>query len=226
LYTNQTHAYFRAPHVYVGTAARFMPGRQVLTEAEAQAIDVHPSYFKDTSDAVLITTRGGANYDRTFLEAFVRPDVGARNWVSRTNYPALGVVQTGPAEMSVYVQHDYGQLSAHLERYTLRLDGFASVNAGYEGGELLTRPLIFAGQRLLLNFATSAAGSILVEIQDADGTPMAGHALDDAVELIGNEIERPYRWKSGDDISGLAGKPVRLRFVLKDADLYALRFGR
>jgi hypothetical protein len=224
LYTNQTHPYFRAPQLYVGTAARFMPGRQVLTDAEAAAIQVHPSYFKDTSDAVLITTRGGGIYDRTFLEALVRPGIGARNWVSRTNYPALGVVQTSPTEMSLYVQHDYGQPTAHLERYSLRLDGFASVNAGYEGGELITRPLKFAGKRLLLNFATSAAGAVRVEVQDADGKPLPGYALDDAPELIGNEIERAYRWKSGDDLSSLAGKPVRLRFVLKDADLYSLRF--
>jgi hypothetical protein len=201
-----------------------MPGRQVLTDAEAAAIQVHPSYFKDTSDAVLITTRGGGIYDRTFLEALVRPGIGARNWVSRTNYPALGVVQTSPTEMSLYVQHDYGQPTAHLERYSLRLDGFASVNAGYEGGELITRPLKFAGKRLLLNFATSAAGAVRVEVQDADGKPLPGYALDDAPELIGNEIERAYRWKSGDDLSSLAGKPVRLRFVLKDADLYSLRF--
>lgn len=225
LYTNQTHPYFRAPQIYIGTAARFMPGRQVLTDAEAQAIDVHPHYFKDTSDAVLITTRGGDVYDRTFLGAFVRPGIGARNWVSRTNYPALGVVPTGPAEMSVYVQHDYGQPTAHLARYTLRLDGFSSVQAGYEGGELITRPLTFAGRRLLLNFATSAAGSIRVEIQDAGGAPLDGYRLDDSLELIGNEIERPYRWKAGDDLGALAGKPVRLRLALKDADLFALRFG-
>ena len=224
LYTNQTQPYFRAPQIYVATAARFMPGRQVLTDQEAAAIQVHPSYFKDTSDAVLLATRGGDHYDRTFLEAFIRPGIGARNWVSRTNYPALGIVQTGPSEMSVYVQHDYGQPTAHLERYTLRLDGFASVSAGYAGGELVTQPLTFAGKRLLLNFATSAAGSIRVEIQDPAGKPLPGYSLEDARELIGNEIERPYRWTAGEDVAGLADRPVRLRFVLKDADLYSLRF--
>jgi hypothetical protein len=225
LYTNQTAPYFRAPHLYVATAARFMEGRQVLGADEARALGVDPLYFKDASDAVLLTTRGGAVYDRTFLESFIRPGIGARNWVSRTNYPALNVVQTGEAEMSVFVNQDYAQATAHLRRYSLRLDGFASVRAGFEGGELVTRPFTFQGKRLYLNFATSAAGSLRIAIQDPAGKPYAGFSLPDSVETIGNEIERAARWKAGADVSALAGKPVRLRVVLKDADLYAFRFG-
>jgi hypothetical protein len=225
LYTNQTHPYFRAPHLYVSIAARFMPGRQVLRDDQARAIHVDPSYFKDTSDAIFMTTRGTDIYDRTFLEGFIRPGIGPQNWVSRTNYPALNVVQTGPTEMSVYVNQDYAQPTAHLRRYSLRLDGFARVRANYSGGELLTKPLTFIGKRLQLNFATSAAGGIRVEVQDAAGKPIDGYALEDCTELIGNEMERSVAWKSGEDVSALAGRPVRLRFVMKDSDLFSLRFG-
>jgi hypothetical protein len=42
--------------------------------------------------------------------------------------------------------------------------------------------------------------------------------------LIGNEIEREARWKHGADVSKLAQQPIRLRLVMKDADVYALRF--
>jgi hypothetical protein len=224
LYTNQTHPYFRAPHIYLAVAARFVPGRQAISAEEAKAIGVSPGYYKDVSDAVLMTTRGGAVYDRTFLSSFVRPGIGARNWVSRTNYPALGIVQTGPTEMSLYVNQDYAQPTAHLRRYSLRLDGFASVRAPYEGGELVTKPLTFAGDRLLLNFSTSAVGGIRVEVQDAAGKAIPGFMLADSVETIGNEIERAVRWKSGASVGRLAGRPVRLRFVMKDADLFALRF--
>jgi hypothetical protein len=224
LYTNQTHPYFRAKHLYVATPARFLPGRQVLNDEQAKAIGVHPGYFRDCSDAVFMTSRGGAVYDRTFLEGFVRPGIGYENWVSRTNYPALNVVQTGPTEMSLYVQHNYGQPTAHLRRYSLRLDGFASVRAPYVGGELLTGPFVFSGRRLLLNFATSAAGGIKVELRDRTGRPLPGYGIDDCQELIGNEIERASTWKNGTDLSSLAGQPIRLRFVLKDADLFALRF--
>ena len=224
LYTNQTSPYFRAPHLLIAIAARFVPGRQVISEEQARAIHVDPSYFKDCSDAVLLTTRGGDRYDRTFMEGFVVPGIGPENWVSRTNYPGRNVVPTGPHEMSFYVNENYGQPTAHLRRYSLRLDGFACVRAPYEGGELVTKPLTFTGKELTLNFATSAAGGIRVEIQDEQGRALPGYALADAIETIGNEIERVVRWRSGSDLSALAGTPVRLRFVLKDARLYSLRF--
>jgi hypothetical protein len=225
LYTNQTHPYFRAPHLYVSIAARFMPGRQVLNDAQAAAIGVNPQYFRDTSDAVFMTSRGGAYYDREFLSGFIRPGIGANNWVSRTNYPALNVVQTGPTEMSVYVNQDYAQSTAHLRRYSLRLDGFASAQADYAGGELVTKPVVFQGRALSINFATSAAGGIRVELQRADGGPIAGFSREDAVEQIGNELDRIVSWKGGSDVSALAGQPVRLCFIMHDADLYAMSFG-
>ncbi|MHB0957873.1 MAG: hypothetical protein ACYC0X_19175 [Pirellulaceae bacterium] len=224
LYTNQTHPYFRAPHLYVAIAARFMPGRQVLTGAQAAAIGVNPQYFQDTSDAVFLTSRGEHVYDREFMNGFIRPGIGANNWVSRTNYPALNVVPTGPSEMSLYVNQDYAQPTAHLRRYSLRLDGFASAQADYAGGELVTRPLRFQGRALSMNFATSAAGGIRVELQHADGSPIPGFARGDAVEQIGNEIERVVSWTGGSDVSALAGQSIRICFVMHDADLFALRF--
>lgn len=224
IYTNQTHAYFRAPHIYIAVAARFMPGRQVLTEEQAKQLDVNPKYFKDCSDAVLMTSRGGNVYDRTFMEGFNRPGIGLQNWVSRSNYPALNVVQTGPSEMSLYIQHDYAQPTAHLRRYSLRLDGFVSVAAPYKGGSMTTKPFIFSGENLLLNFSTSAAGSIRVEIQDVNGKPIPDYSAEEARELIGNTIEHPASWKKGADVSSLAGRPVRLHFIMKDADLYSMQF--
>ena len=87
LYTNQTHPYYRAPHIYIGIAARFMPGRKVLTKKEAEILGVNPTYFNDCSDMVIISSRGGSAYQRTFMESFVRPGIGLENWVSRSNYP-------------------------------------------------------------------------------------------------------------------------------------------
>ncbi|TKJ34475.1 MAG: hypothetical protein CEE38_17865 [Planctomycetes bacterium B3_Pla] len=226
IYTNQTHSYFRASHIYIAVAARFLPGRQVISDEEAKIVNVNPNYFKDCSDAVLMTSRGGNVYNRTFMEGFIRPGIGLQNWVSRSNYPALNVVQTGPDEMSLYVQHDYAQPTAHLRRYSLRLDGFVSLNAPYKGGSMTTRPLVFTGKELVLNFSTSAPGFVRVEIQDAEGKPIPGYSLDEARELIGNYIEHPASWKNGTDVSALAGRRVRLRFVMKDADLYSFRFLR
>ena len=224
LYTNQTHAYFRAPHIYVAIAARFMPKRQVLNEEEALSLNVNPKYFKDCSDVVLMTSRGGNRYDRTFMESFIRPGIGLQNWVSRSNYPALNTVITGPTEMSIYVNQDYAQPTAHLRRYILRLDGFGSVNAGYNGGEMITKPLTFEGDKLLINYATSAAGEIKVEIQNEEGEVIPGFSADECQLIIGNEIDRNVSWGKDKNLNDLAGKVIRLRFLMKDADLYALKF--
>jgi hypothetical protein len=224
LYTNQTAPYYRAPHIYVAIAARFMPQRQVLSEKQALQLNVNPKYFNDCSDAVLMTSRGGNSYTRTFMDGFIRPGIGLQNWVSRSNYPALNVVQTGPAEMSVYLNQDYAQPTSHLHRYTLRIDGFISLNANYDGGELTTKPFRFTGDTLWLNFSTSAAGFIKVEMLDIEGKSLKGFEMENATELIGNEIEKAVSWQGNPDLMKLAGQAVRLRMVMKDADLYSLRF--
>jgi hypothetical protein len=224
IYTNQTSPYFRAPHLSVSIAARFMPGRQAISDAEAATIGVHPEYFHDCSDGVLLTTRGGLRYDRTFLEGFLRPGVGLEHWVSRDNYPGLNVVPTGAAEMSLYVNRRYGQPSAYLARYTLRTDGFASLRAPYAGGEMISKPIRFSGRQLELNYATSAAGFVRVELQSAQGGVIDGYRLEDCRELIGDRIARTVTWKGG-DLAALAGKAVRLRLQLKDAEVFSFRFG-
>jgi hypothetical protein len=98
------------------------------------------------------------------------------------------------------------------------------VNAPYKGGEFITKPLTFTGSKFTMNFSTGATGGVNVEFQDANGKPISGFALTDSVEQIGDEIERTVKWKSGDDVSKLAGQPIKLRFVMHDADLYALKF--
>ena len=224
LYTSQTHPYFRAPHLYVAVPMRFLPGRKVLTDEQARQLGVDPGYASDCAEAVFMTSRGGLRYTRTFLEGFIRPGLDLGNWASRAGLTALGVVPTGPSEMSLYKQAHYAQPTCHLLRYALRTDGFVSVNAPFYGGEFLTRPLTFTGRQLVLNIATSAAGSVRVELQDPQGKAIPGYALGDAVELIGDAIERAVSWKGGSDLGRLAGQPIRLRFVMKDADLYSLRF--
>jgi hypothetical protein len=224
LYTSQTHPYFRAPHLYVATPMRFLPGRKALTAEQARTLGVDPGYASDTAETVFMTTRGGHRYARTFMEGFIRPGPDLGNWASRAGLSALGIVPTGPAEMSLYKQAHYAQPGGHLVRHTLRTDGFVSVNAPFAGGEFVTKPLTFTGRELVVNFSTGAAGGVRVELQDAAGKPLPGFALADAVEQIGDEIERVVTWKSGREVSKLAGRPVRVRCAMRDADLYSLRF--
>ena len=221
LYTNQIHPYFRAPQIYVGIAARFMPGRQVLTAEEAKETGVHPEYFKDTADSVLLTSRGGNTVSRHFRNAILRPGYGLNHWVSRDNYPALNIVPTAEHEMSFYVNRHYGQPSSHLQRFVLRTDGLASLHAGWRGGEMTTKPFVVSGQKLEMNFATSAAGGVRVELQDADGVPLQGFTLGDCVEMIGDRIDRAVRWKTSEP---LPKGQVRMMIALRDADVYSFRF--
>jgi len=108
--------------------------------------------------------------------------------------------------------------------YVLRLDGFVSVHAGHEKGEFLTKPLKFAGKILELNYSTSGAGNIRVEIQDAKGRPIPGFALADCDPVQGDAIASIVKWKDNADVSQLVGRPVCLRFVMNEADLYSIRF--
>jgi len=227
LYVNNTQPYFRSPRLYIALQARILFHRQALTDEQAREVSPEPGGggVENISDTVLLTTRpGSTQYEFTFKESFVRPGIGYSNWTSRTNYAAIGIVSTGESEMSFYVQRDYGQKTAHLERMVLRLDGFASAHAPYAGGELVTRPFTFGGTALEINYSTSAAGAIRVELQDAGGRPIEGFTLADCSEIIGDEIKRTVAWNSGTDVSSLAGKPVRLRFRMKDADLFSFRF--
>ena len=139
-------------------------------------------------------------------------------------YIGVGVVPIGPTEMSVYFIEHYRRPSIRLRRGTLRTDGFVSVNAPYAGGEFVTKPLVFEGNELVVNYATSVAGGLRVEIQDVDGQPIDGYQLSQCVEMYGDEIERVVRWENGGNVGLLAGRPIRLHFVMAAADLYAIQF--
>lgn len=218
-YTNGIVQYARNPKYYIGLPMRFIHHR------ECNEIGFEPRKTDGFSDAVFMSSHDGQRWYRCFMEAFVRPGLEPHNWgnahINQT--PAWGILQTSPSEISVYWQEDAdGQPS--LRRGTVRRDGFASVNATYGGGEFVTKPIVFKGNRLLLNVATSVVGAIRVEIQDAAGKPIPGYTLDECPRIFGDELERPVGWKNGADVSKLAGKPVRLRFVMKDADLFAFSF--
>lgn len=114
---------------------------------------------------------------------------------------------------------------AVISRVVLRRDGFTSVRGAYVGGEFVTPPVIFAGKQLLVNIDTSATGIARIELQDADGKALPGFGLADC-DLIhtANEINRVVRWRGEQDLGQLAGRPIRIRFAVRDCDLYAFQF--
>ena len=238
LYTNQVKPYARAPHLFIGFPSRYLDrgwseSMEALSDLEHRKLraTANRRYGTALTDALLMVSRDGVTFHR-WREAFLRPGLRLRdNWKYGDNYIAWHLVETksaiadGPPELSLYATEGYWTgTSSALRRYTLRMDGFVSVQAPAAGGELLTRPLRFEGSSLVMNFSTSVAGSVRVELQGADGEPVKGFALGDCPEIFGDSLERVVSWKGGSDVSVLAGKPVRLRFALKDADLYSIQF--
>ncbi len=214
-YTNAIIPYYRAPHILVGFPKRFCPNRRLVKEHNTDGI----------SDGVLITSRDGTNFDRTFIEAFLRPGRDILNWTDRNNMISWGILNLNHDELSIYYSQHYRHNTSHLRRGVLRLDGFVSVSAGWQSAEFVTKPLSFSGKNLVLNYATSAVGYIKVEIQDSEGKPINGYSIDNCPEIYGDEIEHKVIWTSGiNDLSLLTKKPIKLRFVMKDADLYSLQF--
>lgn len=112
-----------------------------------------------------------------------------------------------------------------IGRAIIRLDGFVSADAGYGGGEIVTPIIRFEGERLELNLDTGGGGSVRVELQDAYGGPLEGFTEGDASFICGNSVRLPVSWGEVQDISALAGKPIRIRFVMRDCKLYAFQFG-
>jgi hypothetical protein len=214
LYKNAATPYYRRPDLMLMFPKRFLPDRTPDPKWPAPGL----------SDIVFMFSYDGVHFDRRYREAFIRPGLDPKNWHDRAIEAGPGLVPTGSGEMSLYYMENYRSDTVHVRRGVLRIDGFVSVQAGAGGGEFVTRPITFAGNRLVMNYSTSAAGSIRVEIQTEDGKPVPGFALSDCPEIYGDTIEQTVAWKAESSLKALEGKTVRLRFVLNDADLYSLRF--
>ncbi len=253
LYTNNVLPYFRAPHLYLGFPARYVERRwsaayedlpeperrkALIRNAGAEPKESDPTgaggqrIGTALTDTLFMHSRDGATFHR-WGEAFIPPGLCTReNWFYADNFAAWGMATTpsqrdaAVPELSFYLSEASRRpgLPNRCRRYTLRMDGFASAWADARGGELTTVPLRFEGAQLYVNFAASAAGSVRVELQDASGAPLPGYGLEEGVELLGDDLDRAVRWRSGPSVAALAGRAVRVRFVLVEADLFAFQF--
>lgn len=104
---------------------------------------------------------------------------------------------------------------------TLRRDGFASLDAGDTAAAVTTRPVRFAGRHLFVNLATAAAGELRAEIVDPDNRPIAPFTLENSVPLRTDRTLQPVKWQGAADLAAVSGRPVKIRFHLRHASLYA-----
>ncbi len=211
LYTNAIRPYPRAPHLLIGFPARFLPN-------DGQSVE-----------PVLMSSRDGRKFHR-WPEAVIPKTAPKDRAGNRSNYMAWGLVTLPgrPDHLSVYATEAYYTgPSSRIRRFEYRVDGFASLRAGGGGGTLTTPPLRLdrLAERLEVNYAvTKPDGRIRVGLESPEGEPVAGRGLEECVPLNGNRVRHTVAWKADADLSTLRGKTLRLRFELKNADLYSLRF--
>ncbi len=199
LYTNAIQKYFRAPHLFIGFPTRF----------EAKSQQVEP---------ILMTSRDGRTFHRHAEAVIPRTAPKDRNH-NRSNYMAWGMFQLPdrPNEISMYATENYYEPTpGRVRRFVYRMDGFVAIRAGGNGGQVTTNPLRYQGERLLLNYVVRSGGSLTVEALDK-----SDDVIGISKRLNGDAIDAPVIWATDPK---LRQGVVKLRFVLKNADLFSLRF--
>ena len=238
LYTNQIIPYYRAPQLLIGFPTRYIDrgwteSAKVLPRYDYRQVRAKDSRREGTAvtEGMLMSSRDRDHF-WIWPEAFIRPGLRNRNtWFYGDMYQCWGLVETrseiddAPSEISLYTtERTLQEKGGIIRRYIIRLDGFVSLHAPLAGGEVVTKPITFSGNQLFMNLSTSAAGSVRVEIQNSEGLPLPGFMLADCYEIYGDNLERAVGWKGNPDLTALNGKTVRLRFVIKDADIYSFVF--
>ena len=189
--------------------------------------------FPATMDVQLLTSRDGIAWHRQGdRRPFLRcgPDntasggmVFANPWLIPMG-PELWLYYAGTGHTHAVGDAGIDARQSGIFRAVLRRDGFVSADAGYGGGQFTTPPLHFGGNRLELNLDGSAGGWLKVEIQDAESRPLPGYSLADADAVGGNAVCKPVTWKGRGDLGELAGRPLRLHFVMRAMKLFAFQF--
>ena len=209
-YTNATRPVPGAEHMLVSFPMRFMQNRKKLTNYKSVGV----------SDAVFMSSRDGINWSNPFKTAWILPSLNERNWTQRNYITVSGIIEAGD-EFYFYVEERYMWDDCAIVRYSIPKFRFGSIYANSDGGSILTKPFIYEGTGLFLNYATSAAGSISVSVLDEDERQIPGFGFEDCGEIYGNELQWEVLW-GGKCLCELQDKTIRLSIRLNDAHLYAI----
>ena len=191
-------------------------------------------YSNDGSlDISLAVSRDGRKFHRVSKQPYI-PLGLAGTADSRTLYLFDGLGRHQDALYQYYAAYDFTHggwdgLTEKRPRGAIcavrqRLDGFVSLDADPAGGSFITPALVFSGRRLELNLDASATGEIRVELQDANGQPLAGHSFADSDPVYRNDTAAVVTWQGKSDVSALAGQTVRVAFRMQAVRFYAFQF--
>ncbi|MCC6696215.1 MAG: hypothetical protein IT365_11350 [Candidatus Hydrogenedentes bacterium] len=146
-------------------------------------------------------------------------DVGDEVWLY---YGASNYTHGTPC---LYRSEGTGRLTTFTGSIGLAIwqrDRFVSVDAPQEGGNLMTVPIVFTGDRLEVNAHTGEGGSIVIRILDAAGKPINGFPVSNAI--TGDSLRHTVTWGESTSVAPLAGKPITLQFDMRNAELFAFAF--
>lgn len=236
VYNTRAQKYAWAEDAYVAFPLLFFhyhtdgpPQRRILARADEQ----RGTGLVETQLAV---SRDGLNWKRYPRPAYV--GVGeVDGYAMRRPYTGYGMVRRG-REIWQYAYtrstyHDPYQRAAQpdvIHRLVQRTDGFVSLDGAYTGGEFVTKPFRFTGNRLVLNVDTEATGYLQLGFVDERNQPIPGFSVDEGIYVNGDEIDYEVEWLAKDlrhrtkDLSALSRQTVRLVGRIRGASLYALQF--
>lgn len=209
LYTNAVRPYPRAPQLLIAFPTRYLPKQN------------------DRVEPIFMSSRDRQIFHR-WTEAVIPESAPKDRAGNRSNYMTWGLLQLpgNDREYSVYATEAYYTgPDSRVRRFTYRVDGFVSVHAESKPGAVITKPIQFTGDHLIVNSATSSkGGSIKVELQNSAGESISGFTATDCDPITADQIDQTVTWNGKADLSEIEGQTVRIRFEVTAADLYSYKF--
>lgn len=216
------------------------PNHVVWEENIPKTLDLHIGFSRD-----------GVNWDRPDRTAFIPCSRRFGAWDNAYLQSSGGICLIVGDELRFYfgafsgVSPERGKgtpAGGSTGFAVLRRDGFASmdgpgmqmppINATGDRtafkpedmlppGMLTTKAVQFSGKHLFVNARVAGGDSLRVEVLDAESKAVKGFSVDDCIPVTGDSTKHAVKWRGGQDLSALAGKPVKFRFILNAGELYA-----
>ena len=206
LYTNAIQPYYRADQILIGFPTRYLPN---------EGARVEPTFMSG---------RDGRTFQR-WIEPVIPESAPQDRAGNRSNYMVHGLLELpkkygGDREMSVFGTEAYYEgPDNRVRRFAYRKDGFVALEAGEKVGSVLSRPIIFDGDSLHLNFRTGEDGYIRLKLADISDPShylefnrLEGDFIDFRVENIATVLRE------------FVGKPCTLELELKNAQMFSFQF--